>query len=100
MSLIVKVHHKDSRTVVAVCDSDLVGRVFEENNVVLDLSGDFFNGEVLEKQEVGDLIRNADSVNLVGKEAVKLGISEGIIEEENIKVVDGVPHAQAVILQE
>lgn len=100
MSLVVKVHHKGDRTVVAVCDSDLVGKVFEECGVVLDLSSDFFKGVILEKKKIGDLVRNADSVNLVGEEAVELGVSEGIVEKENIKIVDGVPHAHAFILQE
>ena len=100
MSLVVKVHHKGDCTVIAVCDPDLVGKVFEEGDLRLDLSGDFYKGDIIEKTEVGDLIRNADCVNLVGKNSVKLGVSEGIIEEGHIKFIDGIPHAQAVILQE
>jgi len=98
MSLVVKVHQKDDRTVVAVCDDTLLGQVFEEKGVQLDLSSPFYQGEVFEKQQdVGDLLRNADSVNLVGDEAVKIGLMEGIITPEQVRTVDGVPHAQSVI---
>ncbi|RMD57695.1 DUF424 family protein [Candidatus Woesearchaeota archaeon] len=100
MSLTVKVHTKQDRTIVAVCDSSLLGQVLEENGVRLDLSGDFYNGEVRDRSEVGDLVRNADGVNLVGESAVRVGIEEGVIDEGHIIKVQGVPHAQAVIVQE
>ncbi len=99
MSLVVKVHHKGDSTVVAVCDSDLIGKVFEEGDLQLDLTNDFYKGDILEKAEVGDLLRNANSINLVGEEAIKLGIKEGLIEKEHIKKVDGIPHAQAAMIQ-
>lgn len=98
MSVIVKIHQRDERTVVAVCDEGLLGQVFEERGVQLDLSSPFYQGEVFEKQQdVGDLLRNADSVNLVGDESIKIGLMEGIITPEQIRTVDGIPHAQSVI---
>ncbi len=99
MSLLVKVHKRDDRTIVAVCDKILLGKLVQENNKQLDLRGDFYKGEEKSEEEVGDLLRNADGVNLVGEEAVKLGLQEGVITEENVLKVEGVPHAQAVIIQ-
>lgn len=100
MSVIVKVHKKDDRTVVAVCDKQLLGHTFEEGAKQLDLSGDFYRGDELDNQEAGDLIRNADIVNLVGEEAVKLGLQEEVIEPENIIKIKDIPHAQAVLVHE
>lgn len=100
MSLLVKIHKKDDRTVVAVCDENLRGQTFEENNKQLDLTNDFYDGEKRETQEIGDLIRNADAVNLVGEEAVQLGMEEGVIDPDNVLTIGGVPHAQAVLMHD
>jgi len=98
--MIVKIHKKDGRTIVAVCDSSLLGKKFEENNVQLDLGSDFYAGKEMDGQEAGDLLRNADIVNLVGEESVQLGMTEGVIDKENIIHVKKIPHAQATILHE
>ena len=49
MSLVAKVHHKGDSTVVAVCDSKLVGKVFEEGELQLDLTNESYKGDILEK---------------------------------------------------
>ncbi|MBW3004713.1 DUF424 family protein [Candidatus Woesearchaeota archaeon] len=98
--MIVKVHKKDERTVVAVCDSDLLGKKFEQGELQLDLTSDFYKGTEMDEKEAGDLVRNADIVNLVGKNSVKLGMQEGVIEEDHILEIDGIPHAQAIIVHE
>lgn len=100
MSVTVKIHKKDDRTVIAVCDTTLLGTKIEENDLVLDLTSDFYKGEEHDDTTAGDLIRNADAVNLVGPTAIRLGIEEGIIEESNVKKVKGVPYAQAVIVHD
>ena len=100
MNLIVKIHKKENRTIVAVCDKDLLGQLFEENGKQLDLRSDFYNGEERDVQEIGDIMRNADAVNLVGKNAVKLGIDEGVIEDSHVITIKGIPHAQAVMMHE
>lgn len=98
--MLVKLHKKDGRAIIAVCDKQLVGQLIEENGKQLDLTGDFYKGEERSAEEIGDLIRNSDGVNLVGEEAVALGLQEGVIEKENILTVKGIPHAQAVHMHE
>jgi len=98
--MIVKVHEKDGRVLVAVTDSNLIGKKFSEGNIRLDLTSDFYKGEEKTEEETGDLIRNADHVNLVGKKAIELAVKEGIIEEENIITIQEISHAQGTILHE
>ena len=98
--MLVKIHKKDNRTIVSVCDKDILGKLLEENGKQLDLRGEFYKGEEKSIEETGDLIRNADGVNLVGKEAVNLGLQEGVIGTENIITIKGIPHAQAILIQE
>ena len=100
MKLIVKTHIKEGKTLVVVCDKDVFGHIFEENDTILDLKSDFYDGEEMNEEEAGDLIRNADMVNLVGTNAVKLGVEEDIIDEENVKTIEGVPYAIGVLIEE
>lgn len=93
-------HKKNDKTLVAVCDDDLIGKKFEQGELQLDLTSDFYAGQKRDEKETGDLIRNADMVNLVGENAIKLGKEEGIIETSHIITINGIPHAQAVIEQE
>jgi hypothetical protein len=98
--MIAKLHKsRDNKIVVAVCDSELAGKKFEEGKLQLDMTSDFFKGEEKDDAAVGDLIRNADSVNLVGEKAVSLGIQEGVIEKEHVKKIAGIPYAQAVVMR-
>lgn len=98
--ILLKLHKKDGKTLAAVCDIELIGKKFEENGKQLDLTGDFFKGEERDEQEIGDIIRNADMVNLVGERAIKLGLQEEVIDNGHIIVIKGIPHAQAILLHD
>lgn len=100
MSMLVKLHKKEHRTIVSVCDKELLGQLFEENGKQLDLRGDFYKGEERSASEIGDLIRNSDGVNLVGEEAIALGLQEGAIDKEHVMKVKGIPHAQAILIHD
>lgn len=97
-NLIAKVHKKEDKTVVAVCDAELAGKKIEDGKFQLDLNSEFYKGTALPDKEIGDLIRNADCINLVGEKAVSLGLAEGVIEEKNIIRIKGIPHAQATLI--
>ena len=42
--MIVKIHKKDDKTIVAVCDSDLIGQKFEEGELTHDEFNAYRNG--------------------------------------------------------
>jgi hypothetical protein len=98
--VLVKIHKRDGRILAAVCDNELLGQFVEENGIVLDLKGDFYAGTETTDVEAGDIIRNADHINLVGEKSVSLGVREGIIDEHHVKKIKGVPYAHAVIVHE
>jgi hypothetical protein len=100
MALVAKVHKREDRTVVAVCDAALLGQKFTEGDRQLDLSGDFYKGDEMDEKAVGDLIRNADVVNLVGEEAIKIGLQEEVITQDHVITIANIPHAQAVVMHD
>ena len=96
--MLVKIHKADGKTIIALCDKELIGKKFEEGNQQLDLTGNFYNGEDKNSIEVGDLIRNADILNIVGEKSIKLALEEGVIEKEHIIQIENIPHAQSIQL--
>jgi len=95
--MIVKIHKTDNnRMMVAVCDTELLGKKFEEGDKQLDLTADFYKGEEKTDQEVADLMRNAYILNLVGKKTVTLAINEDLITGDHVQTIDDVPYAQAI----
>lgn len=87
--------HKATRLAVAVCDSDLLGKKFEEDIRQLDLSGKFFQGEEKTEQELRELLdfyRKEDACfNIVGQESCKIAIESQLVSEENISKIQEIP---------
>ena len=79
---------KSYRDVVAICDSDLLGKKFEENEFQLDIKESFFGGDELGDLEaielMNDMAKEDATFNIVGKESIKAALKAGIINKENI----------------
>jgi uncharacterized protein len=86
---------KSKRDVVAVCDSDLVGKKFEEGKMQLDVKENFFSGEEMNEQETMDVMEKmADedaTFYIIGKQSVEAALKAGIISEESVCEVQGIP---------
>ncbi len=93
----VKFRYKFYRTgkdiILAVCDSDIIGKVFEEGDVVLYAKEEFYGKDEI-GEEVVDFFRDATIINLLGNKIVELALTHGWIEEDGIIEVKGVKHAQ------
>ena len=55
--MIVKIH-TSYRYVVAICDSDLLGKKFEEGQFQLDVKESFFKGEEKPKEKVLEIMQD------------------------------------------
>ena len=88
---------KSYRDVVAICDSDLLGKKFEENEFQLDIKESFFGGDELGDLEaielMNDMAKEDATFNIVGKESIKAALKAGIINKENIGKIAGIPYA-------
>ena len=91
-----KVSEKEGKKIVAACDTELLGQVFEEGDAVLDLKtyGPFYRGEEATAEEVAGALSYCDSANLVGKEAVGVALEKGLANEEDVKYIKNIPHLQ------
>jgi len=96
--MILKNHKtEDGRLLVVVIDKSLKGTKHHDGEKQLDFTGDFYDGEECLPDEAGDSLRNADMLNIAGKETIQLALEEGLIVKEDVKNIAGVPYAQAVL---
>lgn len=94
--MLIKIH-KAYRDVVAICDKELLGKLFEEGKFQLDLKESFFGGEKLDKEEIikaiKELSREDATFNIVGERSVSAALEAEIISSEGIKKIKGIPFA-------
>ena len=91
---------KAYRDVVAVCDSELLGKKFEEGKFQLDIKENFYKGKETDEAEIFEIIENLSkkdaTFNLVGQKSIALGLRAGIIAQEEVGEIKGVPFALAL----
>ena len=96
--MIVKQHlTRNSRLLLAVCDTNLKGKKIEDDKICLDLSSEFYDGKEMTEKEILPLLKQANIINLVGKNSVEMGIKAKIIDENSILKIKGIPHAQGFV---
>ncbi|MBI2664793.1 DUF424 domain-containing protein [Candidatus Woesearchaeota archaeon] len=97
--ILAKAHIINEKKIVAACDSDLLGKKFEEGDLQLDLTGEFYKGQEVNEQQLTEILKGAFTANFVGREAVEFAIKKGIIQKEKVLTVAGIPNAQTFALE-
>ena len=89
--------HRSYRIVVGICDSDLVGKKFEEGKKQLDCRESFYKEEVVDEERAIQIIKRQAvedaTFNIVGEKSIKCSIKVGIINEESVGYITGIPFA-------
>lgn len=93
-----KVYEQGKDVLVAACDADLLGRTFREGEVRLHVKPSFYDGIAVTHGQLVDHLRLATVGNLVGEETVRVALEAGLIQEAGVMYIDGVPHAQLVVV--
>ncbi len=96
MSVHIKVYQQGVETLLAACDEGLLGKIFKEGEIHLNIKTTFYGGDLVENISLKDKLKEATIINLVGKNCVKTAINMGLGYEEDIMEVEGVPHLQIV----
>lgn len=93
--MIIKINQVHNRKVVAICDKDILGKVFVQDEMQLDLSSLFYHGKKSSIEQTIEVMKAADDLNLVGVKTIALAIEQKVIIEENVRKIAGIPYAQA-----
>lgn len=89
--------HQAYRNIVALSDTELIGKTFTEGIKQIEVRPNFFKDKEVSKQEAIKILQDAEkedaTFNIVGKEAVSCALEAGIIQEHGIMKIQKVPVA-------
>lgn len=89
---------REGEVMVAVCDPHLIGKKFSEGKLFLDVNEAFYKGELVSRDAAVDYLKRATVANLVGEIAVRCGKEAGLIHDDGVMTIEGIPHAQFVLI--
>ena len=94
--ILIKIHNSGASRLISLCDSDLIGRKFEQGNKQLDITERFYKGEEMSEEKILSLLETCSSLNVVGKESIKFTIKNKVITKNSIIIIQGIPHVQVL----
>ena len=83
---------------LAICDSEILGKTLREGKIVFHVKDEFYNGGKVSVEEAVNMIENSTIVNMVGKCCVEKAIEKGYVHPDAVLNIEGVPHAQIIKL--
>lgn len=89
-----KIHGSGQSSVLAVCDKEVLGKTFKQENIELFVSEFFFGGEQLTEEDFREKLREFGNINIVGNKAVRIALEEELVLEENIIEIQNIKHVQ------
>jgi hypothetical protein len=94
-----KIFRQGDDTLLAVSDSSIIGKTFNEGDIQINVSRDFYHGKECSRNEIIKILKSATIVNAVGKKIVDIMVKENIIESDSVLIIEGVPHAQIIYVK-
>jgi len=98
--MLVKVHNS-YRVTVAICDSNLLDKSFEEAEKEIIIGKNFYGGEEKTESEILKIIQDyseADATfNIVGPESVALALKAKLIKKDGITKIQEIPIALVLL---
>ena len=93
--------HQAYRTIIALADTNLIGKTFEQDIKQIKINPNFFKGEEKSKQEIIKILQNMQkedaTFNIIGKESIQTALEAGIIDKKGIIEIDNIPIALVLL---
>jgi uncharacterized protein len=96
----VKAYQQGPQRLVAACDTELLGSSHKEGKFHLQVPASFYDGLRVGEEDLGAYLRSATVANLVGRRTVDVAVKLGLVDLAHVLVVQGIPHAQFLVLDE
>ena len=94
----VRNYQQGTQVLLAACDPELVGTHHEEGALRLDVPASFYDGVRVKEDELRRYLGMCTVANLVGRKTIEVAVAMGLVASENVREVEGVPHAQLVVI--
>lgn len=82
--------------IVTVCDENLYGKVIDTPNGKMRIQEPFYGGNLIDLHAALKIIEESEIVNLLGENIVSAALKKGLIREEAITYLSGIPYAMII----
>lgn len=76
---------------VDICDLALIGNKLEQDGLVINLTREYYQQQVIEQPDAQELLQKCQIANLVGNNIVKQALDMRLAKEASIRKISGVP---------
>ena len=94
-----KIHESHAGYLIAACDKSVCDKKLKSKDLEFHVNPRFYKDKEATKAKMRQLFKIASSANLVGKNIVQLAVDFGLIDKGNVIKIQGVPHAQAIVIR-
>lgn len=91
MQFSVKISEYQKNKMLNICDFELLGKEIIQNELTMNISKNYYGGQVVDKTEAENLLKNSSIINMVGKDTISLSIELGIGTEKGVRIISGIP---------
>ncbi|MBS3781018.1 MAG: DUF424 family protein [Candidatus Thermoplasmatota archaeon] len=93
-----QIYDHGDEVLLAACDNEVLGRTLKDGDINLKVKESFYAGQKIEIEALKRKFQTSTIANLVGEKVVDAAIESGFGQEEDIMIIEGVPHLQIVRL--
>ncbi|MFX0003646.1 MAG: DUF424 family protein [Candidatus Hodarchaeota archaeon] len=91
MRVYLKIHTKNDFETIACCDEGLLNQIYQEGNLKIEISNQFFGGKLIELEDAISILKEAMCFNIVGENIIKKAVDCGLLQ--HYKTICGIPMA-------
>jgi len=86
-------HTSDYRegVMLNICDLDILGKKIVEDKQSMDISVEYYGGNIVRREEASRLLAEATIINMAGKNIVSLAVELGLGSMDGARIISGVP---------
>ena len=92
---------KSYRNVIAICDTNLLGKTFEQGEKQIFVKESFYKGEERTPEEtiniMKDMTKEDSTFNIVGEQSIETALKAKIISKKHIKKIKDIPYALVLL---
>ena len=92
----IKIYKQGNDMLIGACDEELIGETFEEGKFQIKVTKEFYAGQKISLEIFKEYLKEATIANLVGKKTIKCAVELGLVDQDCVIKIQGIPHAQIV----
>ncbi len=95
----VRNYQQGLQRLLAACDEGLLGQTFKEGKITLQVAPTFYDGMRVDEETLRAYLSQCTVANLVGENTVRVAQEAGLVDPAHVLMVEGVPHAQLLVME-